>query len=132
VNSKNWLGIQIELDNYQGWISKGQIRIISEEDFNHFKALPQWISNDLVQILENQSRKLSILVSAGSTFYNCSDNSFRVVGDQYIYHGQLFKPDRFDKDQLAQGCLNVSECSISVGRKVSIRNRLLRFYTDGI
>lgn len=84
-----WVSVQLVSDSYQGWVSKGQLTLISQDEFVGLQEQNQWVSTDLVQILHNKTRNLSFLVSAGSNFYNCDNNSFELHGDSYQFLGNM-------------------------------------------
>jgi gamma-D-glutamyl-L-lysine dipeptidyl-peptidase len=95
--SSKWVLVQLVSDNYQGWVSKGQVTWISNEESTDLQNQIHWVSNDLVQVLHNRTKDLSFLVSAGSSFYNCTDNCFELQGDSYQFLGNMslisdFKP----------------------------------------
>jgi gamma-D-glutamyl-L-lysine dipeptidyl-peptidase len=103
---ESWMHVKLYTDNYSGWISEGQIQPISEDEFITLNTGEIWLSNDLVQILENKTRKTHMLVSAGSQFYNCEDNGFFLAGDEYLFHGSMSKIGTYDISQLiSHACL---------------------------
>jgi gamma-D-glutamyl-L-lysine dipeptidyl-peptidase len=102
----SWIEIEADHDNYQGWVWEGQVKEVDPGYYSLLNSSPRWISKDLVQILENKTRNTSMLVSAGSTFYNCSDhNDFELLGEHYHFHGTLHEPLSYERDQLAQNAL---------------------------
>ncbi len=99
---KKWVLVEIVADDYQGWVSDGQLELISENDFLSLRDAPTHTSNDLVQVLENKSRQINFVVSAGSSFYNCREGHFDLLGDEYHFWGSMLKSDDFEP----QGIVN--------------------------
>ena len=97
--------IETDHDNYQGWITEGQIKYLDEEQYTFLSDSPKFITTDLVQLLENTTRNSSMLISAGSTLYNCTSNNFELLGDNYIFHGTVSEFATFNRDQLADNSL---------------------------
>jgi hypothetical protein len=105
-----WVYVRLIHDNYLGWISQGQITPLTDEEFHGIDKATKWVSKDLVQVLENKSRNASFLVSAGSTFYNCSEDKFNLLGDDYLYHGTMKKVVDFDRDLLVNSAMMFLHC----------------------
>ncbi len=100
-----WLFVQNHSDRYQGWVSSGQLSPLENETFNELQDQPQWVSNDLVQILENKTQNFSFIVTAGSSFYNCKDKEFELCGDTWQYHGEIIKAGEFDSSHILDHAL---------------------------
>ncbi len=105
-----WLSVRLLHDNYSGWISRGQITGLFDDDFGNLNNAIKWVSSDLVQVLENKTRNSSFLVSAGSTFYDCKDRSFNLLGDDYVYHGNMNPVKDFDRDLLVNSAMMFLHC----------------------
>jgi gamma-D-glutamyl-L-lysine dipeptidyl-peptidase len=101
----NWLFVEVIHDRYQGWVFAGQVKIIDEDFHTKLLGSPRWINKDLVQVLENRTKNSSMLVSAGSTFYNCVNNEFELFGDKFIYHGSLAEIKDYHYNNLASNAL---------------------------
>ena len=102
---KKWILVRLLNDNYQGWISEGQFSQLTDEQFYSLSKAEQWVSNDLVQILENKTRNFSFLITAGSTFYNCENNAFNLLGEDYIFHGNMHQLKGFNRELLVNNAL---------------------------
>ncbi len=85
----NWLFIQVLADSYQGWVSSGQLTKISEVLFHDLSNQKYWVSNDLVQIIHNKTANFRMLLSGGSTFYNCASNQFTLLDQEWEYMGGM-------------------------------------------
>ncbi|MFW5706663.1 MAG: NlpC/P60 family protein [Bacteroidota bacterium] len=94
---EKWLLVQLVADSYQGWVSSGQVTPLAPDEMDLLLKQSQWVSNDLVQLLENKSRNHSFLVSAGSSFYDCSDQAFELAGEQWYFHGAMSPVKDFDQ-----------------------------------
>lgn len=95
-----WLMVQVVSDSYQGWVSAGQITKISYEEFVALQGKPHWVSNDLIQLLENKTRRYSFMISAGSSFYDSSQNAFNLCGEEWYYHGTMSPTKTFEPEEL--------------------------------
>jgi len=95
-----WLFIQVLADSYQGWVSANQITRISEDQFNDLHNQSHWVSNDLVQIIHNKTTNYRMLLSAGSTFYNCEKNQFQILGQDWEYMGGMHPVNSFKPDEI--------------------------------
>ena len=97
----SWIMIETTHDTYQGWVSEGQITYLNEEYYTFLAESPKFITTDLVQLLENTTLISSILISAGSTLYNCSSNKLELLGNNYVFHGSVTPFNTFDCEQAA-------------------------------
>ncbi len=93
---EKWLFVQLAADNYQGWVSAGQIKQFDKNYFEFLQNQELWVTIDLVQVLYNVTRNFSMLVTAGSSFYQCRDNRFNLVGDEWEYYGNIRQVKTFD------------------------------------
>ncbi len=100
-----WLYVQLETDNYQGWISKGQLTPLSKADYTLLQDQARWVSTDLVQVLHNKTKDYRFLISAGSSFYNCMNDSFELLGDSYQYLGTMSSTETFLPDALINNAM---------------------------
>ncbi len=107
---EKWLSVRLMHDNYIGWISRGQIIIISDNDFENLNNATKWVSTDLVQVLENKTKNTSFLVSGGSTFYDCNEAGFTLLDDEYVYHGAMNMIKDFDRDLLVNSAMMFLHC----------------------
>lgn len=107
---EKWLSVRLMHDNYIGWISRGQIIIISDNDFENLNNATKWVSTDLVQVLENKTKNTSFLVSGGSTFYDCNEAGFTLLGAEYVYHGAMNMIKDFDRDLLVNSAMMFLHC----------------------
>jgi gamma-D-glutamyl-L-lysine dipeptidyl-peptidase len=115
-----WLFIQITDDNYQGWVSRGQLTMISEEDFNLIRQQSRWVSGDLVQVLHNKTRNLSFLVSGGSSFYGCDNNCFELLGESYEYFGEMIPFNTFSREAVVGNALMFQQAPYMWGGKSAL------------
>jgi hypothetical protein len=100
-----WLFIQILNDSYQGWVSNGQLTRINESLFNELKSQTHWVNNDLVQIIHNKTLNYRMLLSAGSTFYNCNNNQFTLIDCDWEYMGGMHTVNSFQPAEIIGSAL---------------------------
>ena len=107
---EKWLSVRLLHDNYSGWISQGQITVLSDDDFENLDNATKWVNTDLVQVLENKSKNASFLVTGGSSFYNCDEGHFKLLGDEFVYHGGMNQVKDFDRDLLVNSAMMFLHC----------------------
>ncbi|MFN2394412.1 MAG: NlpC/P60 family protein [Bacteroidales bacterium] len=115
-----WLYVRLLHDNYLGWISQGQVTSLSHDDFLNLDKAAKWVNTDLVQVLENKSENASFLISGGSTFYDCEGGSFNLLGDEYLYHGNMNPIKEFDRDLLVNSAMMFLHCPYLWGGKSAL------------
>jgi len=74
---KAWSKIQLNFDNYEGWIDNKQYLEISKEDYVALKNETPKLSSDLVEFIENENQQL-LPVPLGSSL-----NGLRVLGHKH-------------------------------------------------
>lgn len=99
VDEQNdWLSIRIAHDNYEGWIEKSQLFKISEQEYKHLNNSSHYLSNELVQVLNNNSRNSLHPILLGSKIYGDKGKLFYLNAEAYIFDGTVVlsnrKPDR--------------------------------------
>lgn len=100
-----WLFIQVLTDSYQGWVSSGQLTKISEALFKDLHSQNHWVSNDLVQVIHNKTLNYRMLLTAGSTFYNCENNQFTLLGHDWEYMGGMHPVNSFQPAEIIGNAL---------------------------
>ena len=55
---KSWSKIQLDFDNYEGWIDNKQFLEISKEDYDHLRNEPLRLSTDLVEFVQNEKEQI--------------------------------------------------------------------------
>lgn len=88
-----WCKIQVEYDNYEGWIPEIQVNHIDQPEFLHLAATPVPVASDLVQILSHENRRSILPVVAGSSLPGLTDSSLRIAGESFLYEGSASIPD---------------------------------------
>ena len=76
---KNWLEIQIESDQYIGWIDKTMFFEISEAQFELFKNSQPVLNNNLVCFLKNEEERIHLV--RGSAFTQLENHQI-LIGDK--------------------------------------------------
>jgi len=74
---KAWSKIQLNFDNYEGWIDNKQYLEISKEDYVALKNETPKLSSDLVEFIENENQQL-LPVPLGSSL-----NGLQVLGHKH-------------------------------------------------
>lgn len=115
-----WLYIQIADDNYQGWVSRGQLTFISDDDFQSIQKHSRWVSADLVQVLQNKTRNISFLISGGSSFYGCTNNTFELLGETYEYFGEMIPSHTYSKEAVVGNAMLFQQAPYMWGGKSAL------------
>jgi len=97
---EKWLFVQSMADNYQGWVCAGQIKLFDRAYFDDLINQETWVSTDLVQVLRNTTQNYSMLATAGSSFYQCRQNRFTLVGNEWEYLGAIRKVGGFEPEMI--------------------------------
>ncbi|MCY7408809.1 MAG: C40 family peptidase [Chitinophagales bacterium] len=79
--NKQWLRIRTHADDYSGWIDAKQIKLISTEFLKKTLQPPQTILLDPTAVA--YSNKGSLLLLAGSSLPNYSENKFYIADEEY-------------------------------------------------
>lgn len=87
TEKKNWLEIQIEADQYIGWIDKTMFFEISKDQFELIKHSNAKLNKNLVCYLNSDSEKIHLV--RGSSFY-------QIENDQIIIGEKDYKLDGFE------------------------------------
>ncbi len=95
INSENdsWFNIRIVFDNYEGWIDKKMILLISEDEFNGMNKSRAQLTTDIVDVVNRISTGDLIPVLIGSSVRNVKDRHFFVSGEKYQFMGDLSSGD---------------------------------------
>lgn len=84
-----WSLIRISNDNYEGWLEQKQISLISEHEFRHLTSNDHYISTELVQIINNNTRNTISPILLGSNVYDQPNKPFYLNTQEYIFSGSV-------------------------------------------
>jgi len=79
AEKKNWLQIQIETDDYEGWIDKNMFFEISESQFKLIQHSPKTVNKSLICSLSSETEQIHL--TRGCTFYSV-ENQQAWISDQ--------------------------------------------------
>ncbi len=88
-DNNKWLYIKTFFDNYEGWISKNQISLLDEEQFNELASKKPIRVSSLIGVVKDLKSGCSYLIPAGSDIYNINDRIFSLAGKSFKYDGEL-------------------------------------------
>ncbi len=83
-----WIKIQIDVDDYVGWIPENQFSLISDSDFTQFQE-NYFISSDIITTLIHLSNNTTMLLAPGSIVINFHDGKFSFGENNYLTEGKL-------------------------------------------
>lgn len=89
--TSQWLYIQINHDQYKGWLDKKQATIISEQQQQSLRDAPKNYALSLLHITKQQDQPLPLLI--GSTLPNFKDNQFKINDLHFTYSGNTSSPN---------------------------------------
>ncbi len=88
--SKQWLKIKLSFDGYEGWIDKKQSISISEDYFKKLTKAPLILSNELVDLIEDENGNLiPILLGTRLPFYK--NKTIDINGKHFTFEGDITK-----------------------------------------
>jgi gamma-D-glutamyl-L-lysine dipeptidyl-peptidase len=87
-----WLQVTTDYDGYQGWIDYKQCRPVSDAFVEKFRSSPSPVCYDLVQLVVNETRNLTLPVTLGSTLPNMVNNTFYIDDDKFTFRGMALQP----------------------------------------
>jgi gamma-D-glutamyl-L-lysine dipeptidyl-peptidase len=85
----DWCYVRLCNDNYEGWISKVQTHVISEDSFHRLSNFEASVTTDVVQLVHNEKKNQSIIVCLGSSLPNLINNAFYIEDEKYTYSGSV-------------------------------------------
>ncbi len=87
--NKHWLKVKCTHDACEGWIDIKQHTEIEKEDYSRIKKSSLHLTNQLIDILEDQKTKALITVLFGSSLPNFNENQLSINGSQYGIEGAV-------------------------------------------
>lgn len=102
---KDWYQVRMHFDHYLGWVHKNQVQLLAKNDFADLVQSPTAISNDLIQLLEDQTNNTSFAIGAGSSLYFFEKGRFSIAGKAYSYSGSVITEFPSKPSQLADYAL---------------------------
>lgn len=79
--TEKWLRIKSVFDNYEGWVDRKMVRMLSEELYHMNMASGRFVLPNPHNVIYNDERNQSKLIPGGSTVYGLSENEFE-IGDE--------------------------------------------------
>jgi cell wall-associated NlpC family hydrolase len=84
-----WIRIQLQHDEYEGWVEKSRTAQLSADEFEKLSAQPATFTNDLMATARCNSNSTQITLPVCSTLRNYSDGEFSFAGQTYTFHGTV-------------------------------------------
>ncbi|MEI7663385.1 MAG: SH3 domain-containing protein [Bacteroidota bacterium] len=88
----SWVKIQLVYDNYEGWIQMLQANYIDEAEFHRLAGSETQMTNDLVQLLVNETKNTMIPILPGSSLPALEGQRLTIGSDVYLYEGSVADP----------------------------------------
>ena len=93
-NVKDWLLIETFDDQYEGWIDKKQLSILSNEEFNELIIEKRFYALDLATEVFGKNTHKKLLITRGASLFGYSDQSFIHRTTDLIIPEKYFLPAR--------------------------------------
>lgn len=89
LHEQEWVKVQLAYDDYEGWIPESQFMSLTESEFLELFNKETAVTNDLVQLISNDSRQRIFPVLLGSTLPGFDGRNFIIHGETYSFEGQV-------------------------------------------
>ena len=94
-SDNNWFKVNLDFDNYEGWIYINQINELSETEYLKIKESNLYTLNELITFLTDQNNNLQT-ISLGASLPLFKDNIFQISDKIFemegmVNHGELLK-----------------------------------------
>ncbi len=94
-SDNNWVKVNLDFDNYEGWIYINQINELSETEYLKIKESNSHTLNELITFLTDQNNNLQT-ISLGASLPLFKDNTFQIADEIFepegmVNHGELLK-----------------------------------------
>ncbi len=104
--TERWVQIRLSCDGYEGWIGSKQFQFISEKTFDRINDQPRVYTDNLVSVVENQTKRETIPVVLGSSLPFWDGKIFHIENDAYQYDGAVFQADPAQRRSLVATSLS--------------------------
>lgn len=104
---RDWLLTETIDDQYEGWVDKKQILLISNKEFNEIISSDRYYATSLAQKVLSDDKQSEAVITMGGMLPNYNDGVFRIGG-------QTFK---FDEDQVVLPSEKQPKCVVELARK---------------
>lgn len=101
----NWLLVADMHHHQMGWVHEDMLRFLSDEDYRQLSGKPVFYNADLVQLLENKTRRSGFLVPFGSHLFAEENHEFDLLDDVFIFHGNVLGKDDFSAQAMIKHAL---------------------------
>lgn len=92
-----WLRIQVDYDYYEGWISKLQVKALSEDVYQDTIKNNAYFSDEIVTFISHRNDQLQIL-SLGSSLPNFQKPNFSIDDLNFTFDGEVITGKRQKSD----------------------------------
>lgn len=86
---KDWLLIETFDDQYEGWVDKKQLSIVSNEEFNELIIEERCYALDLAKEVFGKLTKRKLLITRGALLTGYADQTFLNKNDRFTYDGEV-------------------------------------------
>ncbi|MCF6278797.1 MAG: C40 family peptidase [Flavobacteriaceae bacterium] len=85
-SNNQWVKVILDFYFYEGWVSKNEIILLQEDDYNEIFTKNKTVSNELVTYISDQKNSLQIL-TLGASLPHFKKNKFKLLEQQFDFDG---------------------------------------------
>ena len=103
---EEWVKIVLQHDNYEGWIEKQPVKLISDENFESLRTKAFYYTTDIMSYVRNLNTNTLLPVSFGSRFYGLKIFSLDTQNYEIFDNTIVLPGSSKNIEQLSQKFLN--------------------------
>ncbi len=94
---KDWVRVRLAYDNYEGWVHRKQVTIISENEYLRLLDADTAITLDLVQLMSNETAQTIVPVILGSSLPGFDGKKLTIDNTVFSFDGLVADTGLFEK-----------------------------------
>ncbi len=105
-SDEKWCKVRNEADDYEGFVSRNMLTLISDGDYERLRRAPRTILSKSMLQVRNVASGETMFLPMGSVLYDCSQTQFSILGQTYEFAEPLPLYDLKDLGFVARQMLN--------------------------
>lgn len=94
--ANGWARVEMAFDEYQGWLPMTQFVLLPEDEFLRLFNSESAIAIELLQLISNETKQTIFPIVAGSSLPGFNKGEFRILGDTYLFDGEVKERSAFE------------------------------------
>ena len=111
-SGQEWIKIRLVYDDYEGWISHFNHAELEEQEFLRLFDAETPCTLDLVQLIQNETRKWIFPITAGSSLPGIEEFRFTIKEQVYVYDGQVSDPSELEEAESPQEIMDIKQAMV--------------------